>query len=88
MSAEGKTVLEQEIAAFNGMKAELEQHHMGKWVLIHGDQLIDTFDTLDTAAKEAVRQFGRGPYLIRQVGAPDKVTLPASVMYYPVHAQG
>ena len=88
MSAEGETVLEQEIAAYNGMKAELEQHHMGKWVLIHGDELIDTFDVLDSAAQEAVRRFGRGPYLIRQVGAPEKVTLPTSVMYHPVHAQG
>ena len=88
MSAEGETVLEQEIAAYNGMKAELEQHHMGKWVLIRGDELIGTFDTLDTAAQEAVSRFGRGPYLIRQVGAPDRVTLPASVMYHPLHAQG
>jgi hypothetical protein len=80
--------LEQEIATFDRMKGDLEAHHMGKWVLIRGEELINTFDTLDVAATEAVRLFGRGPYLIRQVGAPYKVTLPASVMYHPVHAQG
>ena len=88
MGTDGEKVLEHEIAAYNGMKADLERHHMGKWALIHGVELVDTFDTLDAAAQEAVRKFDRGPYLIRQVGAPEQVTLPTSVMYNPVHAQG
>ncbi len=88
MGIDDERVLDREIAAYVRMKADLEAHHMGKWVLIHGEELIDTYDELDTVAQEAVRRFGRGPYLIRQVGAPDKVTLPASVLYYPIHAQG
>lgn len=71
--------LDQEISAYEGMSAELEAHHMGKWVLIHDLKLVAIFDSFESAAKKAVRQFGRGPYLIRQVGAPP-LTLPASVM--------
>ncbi len=75
--------LDIELQAFKDMKADLEKHHMGKWVVIHDGELVDTFDTLDAAATEAVRRFGRGPYLIRQVGAP-LASLPASVLYRPV----
>ena len=74
--------LDQEISAFNGMSAELEAHHMGKWVLIHDLTLVAIYDSFESAAEDAVRKFGRGPYLIRQVGAPP-ITLPASVMYRP-----
>jgi len=77
--------LDNEIAAFNGMREDLESKHMGRWVLVHGSKLEGVFDTFEAAAADAVKRFGRGPYLIRQVGAPP-VTLPASVMYRPMHA--
>jgi hypothetical protein len=75
--------LEKEICAFEERQKELEQYHMGKWVVFREGDLIGAFDTLDNAAAEAVRRFGRGPYLIRQVGAPP-MALPASVLYRPV----
>jgi hypothetical protein len=74
------SVLDREIETFNRMKADLEQHHNGKFVVIRDSDLIDAFDTFDAAAGEAVRRFGRGPYLIRQVGALPPV-LPASVLF-------
>ncbi len=86
MSTGSETVLEREIGAFNKLKDELIAHHNGKWVLIKDETLVGAFDTLDNAAQEAIRRFGRGPYLIRQVGGPDSMTLPASVMYRPTHA--
>ena len=72
--------LDMEIAAYGAKREELEASHMGKWVLVHECELIGIFDSFQAAAEDAVRKFGRGPYLIRQVGAPP-VTLPASVMY-------
>lgn len=63
------------------MRENLEKEHMGKWVLIRGGALIGLFDSFETAADEAVRKFGSGPYLIRQIGAPS-VTIPASLMYH------
>ena len=74
-----------EIAAYEREKPELEKSHMGKWVLFYDEKLIGVYDTLEIAAEEAVARFGRGPYLIRQVGAPP-VVLPASVMYRLVYA--
>jgi len=73
----------QDIAAYEEKRSELELKHMGKWVLIYDRKLIGVYDSVDATAAEAVRRFGRGPYLIRQVGA-SHVTLPASVMYHPV----
>lgn len=60
--------LETEIKAFETMKEELERHHKGKFVIFHGTDFIGAFDSFNSAAAEAVRRFGHGPYLIRQVG--------------------
>lgn len=77
--------LTEEIAAFDRMRNELETDHLGEWVLIHGGQLINTYKSFEQAADEATIRFGRGPYLIRQIGAPP-TTLPASVLYGSTHA--
>jgi hypothetical protein len=74
------------IAAFDAMRAELESEHLGEWVVFHDQELAGLYPSMERAAEDAVRKFGRGPYLIRQVGAPP-LTLPASVMY-SVHAGG
>lgn len=69
-----------EIEAFERMQVDLRARFNGRWVLIHDGQLINTFDSFELAATDAVRRFGRGPFLIRQVGAqPD--ALPVSVVF-------
>jgi hypothetical protein len=77
-------LLKDEIAAYEVMRADLESAHLGEWALVHDGQLVGTYKSFDLAARDAVHQFGRGPYLIRQIGAAE-LTLPASVMYAPVH---
>lgn len=72
-----------EMKTFDARRADLERTYFGKFVVIKGDEVIGAWDTLSAAADEAVRRFGRGPYLIRQVGAPP-VTLPASVLFRPI----
>lgn len=74
-----------DITVYEAMRSDLEAANLGSWVLIHSRNLIGIYRTFDEAAEQAVRQFGRGPYLIRQIGAPS-VTLPASVIYGPLHA--
>lgn len=76
--------IDKEIAAYEAMRSDLEAHQMGKWVLLYDSKLMGTYETFEKAAEDAVRRFGSGPYLIRQVGAPP-VALPASLMYHPVH---
>jgi hypothetical protein len=78
--------IDHEIAAFREMQPDLEKDHPGKFVLIKQRKLIGVFDSFEQAADAAVRRFGRGPYLLRQVGAPP-MTLPASVVYHPDHAK-
>jgi hypothetical protein len=73
-----------EITAYDAIRADLEASCRGKFALVHDRVLVGTYDSFDAAAREAVHRFGRGPYLIRQIGAPP-VTLPASVMYHPMH---
>jgi hypothetical protein len=77
--------LDKDIAAYSTMQQELEEKQMGKWVLFHQAKFVSVYDSFDAAATDAVARFGRGPYLIRQVGAP-AATLPASVMFNPVYA--
>jgi hypothetical protein len=70
------------IAAYDAMREKLESGHMGKWVLFCDRELVSVFDSFEQAAESAVEKFGRGPYLIRQIGAP-ALALPASAMYNP-----
>ena len=60
--------LTEEIAAYETMRRELEIDHFGEWALVHDGELIGTYETFEEAAEVAVPQFGRGPYLIREIG--------------------
>jgi hypothetical protein len=60
--------LEREIRAFDARRPELEKHYHRKFVVFHDDDFAGAFDDFDSAAREAIRLYGRGPYLIRQVG--------------------
>ncbi|MFI5251912.1 MAG: hypothetical protein ACHQQQ_05695 [Bacteroidota bacterium] len=72
--------LNKEIEAYETMRRSLESTHIGKWILIHDQKLVDIYDSFEKAAEDAVKRFGQGPYLIRQIGAPP-IVLPASVVY-------
>ena len=71
--------LKDEITAYDTMRADLEMAHLGRWVVVHDCQLVGTYDDFKTAANDAICRFGRGPYLIRQVGRPSVLPLPLSV---------
>jgi hypothetical protein len=77
--------IDRDIVAYENMREDLERHNITKWVVIHSGELISVYDSFELAAEEAVKRFGRGPYLIRQIGAAP-LTLPASVMYHPIYA--
>ena len=74
------STINEEIAAYETMRVELEGAHLGRWAVVHAGKLVGAFEDFQVAANEAVRRFGRGPYLIRQIGAPPP-SLPASVVY-------
>ena len=79
--AEGSDMaLETEIEVFESRKSEFEERYPQKFVVIKGREFIGAFDTFENAAADAVLRFGRGPYLIRQVGVPPP-ELPISWIY-------
>ena len=62
--------LDQEIATYERLREWLEAEHHSEWAVIHGETYVGAYATFDEAVREAVRRFGRGPYLIREIGAP------------------
>jgi len=72
--------LEREIETYDSIRADLENSHMGQWAVVFGQKLVGTYASFGEAAQIAVRNYGRGPYLIRQVGAPP-IAMPASVVF-------
>ena len=71
--------LDLEIATYEGMQEQLEANHKGEWAVIHGEELVGTYPDFQVAADAAVRQFGRGPYLIREIGAPP-IIIPSYIL--------
>jgi hypothetical protein len=61
--------LDAEIRVYEARQSELERSHHGKFVVIREAELVGPFEDFDSAARDAIRLFGPGPYLIRQVGA-------------------
>lgn len=76
------TLLEN-IAAYDAQRDRLETEHLGEWALFYDRELIGCYKDFQEVANEAVTRFGRGPYLIRAIGAPPR-SLPASVQYRPL----
>ncbi|MYC35044.1 MAG: hypothetical protein F4X64_17985 [Chloroflexi bacterium] len=68
--------LDENIAAYEKMKAYLEAEHFGKWALFYDEEFIDSYDEFEDAGYEAIKRFGLGPYHIRQVGVKRVIRLP------------
>jgi hypothetical protein len=77
--------LQNEIAAFERMKAELEAGHFHEWVVFSRGRLIAVLPDFEAAATLAVDQFEDEPCLIRQIGA-GPVQLPGGMVFRPAHA--
>ena len=73
--------LDEEIAAYQEMRGGLEADHLGKWVVVHNRELVGTYENFQDAALDAISKFGRGPYLIREVGKTEPVPMPASLLF-------
>ena len=61
--------LDQEIAAYEAMHAELRRKYLGKWVAVHEQKLIDHDDDRAALYRRVRAKFGSLPVLIRQVTA-------------------
>ena len=67
--------LEREIQAYAKLRDRLEAESWGQWAVVYGDELIGVYELFEEAAETAVKRFGRGPCLIREIGEDDSVPL-------------
>ena len=59
--------LETELNYFESVKANLLDHHEGKYALIIGEKVLGTFDTCERAYKAGVEKRGNVPMFIKHV---------------------
>jgi hypothetical protein len=58
--------LEKELETYKAKLHELKEHE-GKYVLIHGDEVVDVFSSYDDALKEGYQKFKLDPFLVKQI---------------------
>jgi hypothetical protein len=64
--------LEQELDAYRAKLAEWTDHE-GKFVLIHGTEVVDFYSTYEDAIKVGYAKFGLDPFLVKQVSRMEPV---------------
>ena len=65
--------LEKELETYQNRLAELKAQE-GKFVLIQGDKIVDTYNTYEDAVKVGYTTFGVSmPFLVKQIRALEQV---------------
>lgn len=83
---EKKIALEEELSFFESKREEWVKIYEGKYALVKGSSLIDTFTTLDEAYQKGVELFGITPFLIKIVLEQDKIEKIPALMLGIIHA--
>jgi hypothetical protein len=64
--------LEKELATFKAKLPDLKEHQ-GKFVLIHGDEVVDFFVAYEDAIKAGYGKFRLEPFLVKQVSVTETI---------------
>lgn len=64
--------LEKELETYKAKLPELKESQ-GKFVLIHGSDVIDTYTSYEDAIKEGYAKFKLEPFLVKQIQAIEQV---------------
>ncbi len=59
--------LKEEIGAYEKMCNDLKIDRFGKKSIVYNKELAGTYDSFELADEDAVKRFGRGPYLRKSV---------------------
>lgn len=78
--------LEKELNTYRSKLQELKANE-GKFVLIHGDEVVEIYDTYEDAIKQGYSRFGLDPFLVKQIHAIEQAQF-ISRMVTPVPAGG
>jgi hypothetical protein len=60
-----------EMKAYQKEEERLVRDHLGKIVLVHGDEVVGAFDTADEAFLEGVRHFGYVRVMVKEIRDPN-----------------
>ena len=74
-----------QIRKYESIKSKLELDHFGKWILMYDENPVGFFESAEEAIQEAATKFGKGPYLIRQIGVTPPLPSP-SLLFRPMYA--
>ena len=61
------TGLEHELEVFERNRVALLGTSKGKFVLVKGDRIVDTFESQQDAIKRGYELYGNAPFLVKQV---------------------
>lgn len=64
--------LERELATYKAKLSELASQE-GKFVLIHGTDVIDTFTSYEDAIKKGYAEFKLEPFLVKQIHSIEQI---------------
>lgn len=64
--------LEKELETYHQKLPELKEHE-GKFVLIHGDRVVDVYSTYEDAIKQGYEKFKLTPFLVKQIQTIEQV---------------
>lgn len=67
-----KMALEKELETYKSKLSQLLSDE-GKFVLIHGDTIIDTYGTYEDAVKAGYGQFKLEPFLVKKIQSVEQV---------------
>lgn len=64
--------LERELATYREKLPELSKQE-GRYVLIHGADVVDTFASYEDALRQGYRMFGLHPFMVKQIQSRELV---------------
>jgi hypothetical protein len=64
--------LEKELATYQSKLSELKENE-GKFVLIHGAEVIDVYGTYEDAVREGYTRFKFEPFLVKQIQSLEQI---------------
>lgn len=67
------TSLRIEIETYNRALEQLLPAQAGKFVLIKGDEVVDTFDTYEDALKCGYGKFGLQQFFVKEIAPPEQL---------------
>ena len=68
-SGSSEQLLAEEIAFYDANKESLKREHSGRYLLIKGRELINSFESEEEAVTEGIRRFRQStPFLVRLAG--------------------